>query len=168
MTTAPSSPLDALGINPAAPVAPISISIPSRLHPPIDVSRVKKESGVKDLIKALLDAHGWFHFAMAAGGFGAPGLHDRFAIKDGVLLTIEAKFGTRKPTAMQRSFGLQIIANDGYAFCVSERNIDHLAWWLESFEIAKQCQMQGREVPPEHGSRLLNAISALTDAFAEE
>lgn len=167
MTTAPSSPLDALGIAPAAPAAPIALTIPAKLHPPIDVSRVKKENGVKAIIKELLDAHGWFHFAMAAGGYGAPGIHDRFAIKDGVLLTIEAKFKYGKPTAMQKSFGLQIIANDGYAFCVNERSIDHFAWWLESFEIAKQCQMQGQEVPSEHGSRLLNAISVLTDPFAE-
>lgn len=158
METAPSS----------APALPIEISIPAKLHPPIDVSRIKKENGVKDLVKALLDAHGWFHFAVSAGGFSTPGLHDRFALKDGVFLTVEVKFGTRKVTAMQRAFGAQIIANDAYSFCVNERNIDHLAWWLESFEIAKQCQMQGREVPPEHGSRLLNAISVLTDMFAED
>lgn len=148
--------------------AAIHIQVPAKLHPPIDISRVKNENGVKALVKALLDAHGWFHFAIAAGGFGAtPGLHDRFALKDGVLVTVEVKFKYGKPTAMQRSFGAQILSNDAYAFCVSEKTIDHFAWWLESFEIAKQCQMQGVEVPAEHGARLLNAISVLTDPFAE-
>lgn len=165
MTTAPSDPVAAAGL---VPPAPIAIQVPARLHPPIDVSRIKKENGVKDLIKALFDAHGWFHFAVAAGGYSAPGLHDRFAVKDGVFLTVEAKFGPKKPTTMQKAFGAQIIANDCFSFCVNERNIDHFAWWLESFEIAKQCQMQGREVPSEHGSRLLNAISVLTDPFADD
>lgn len=163
-TAAPSSPLDALGIV-ASPA--IAVEVPARLHPPIDISRIKKENGVKELIKQLLDAHGWFHFAVAAGGYSAPGLHDRFAIKDGVFLSIEAKFYPNKVSTMQKAFGAQVIANDCFAFCVHQLNIDHLAWWLESFEIAKQCQMVSREVPPEHGSRLLNAISALTDPFAD-
>ncbi len=150
------------------PPAPIGITVPSKLHPPIDVSRITKENGVKELIKKLLDLHGWFHFAMAAGGFGGTGgLHDRFAVKDGVLVTIEAKFGRGKLTPLQKGFAAQIISNDCYSFCVSEKTIDHFAWWLESFEIAKQCQMQGVEVPPEHGARLLNAISVLTDPFAK-
>lgn len=165
MTSAPSDPIAQLGI---APAPAIAVSVPAKLHPPIDVSKVKNENGVKALIKLLLDAHGWFHFAAAAGGFSAPGLHDRFAVKDGVLITVEAKFKYNKVSTMQKAFGAQILANDCYAFCVNERNIDHFAWWLESFEIAKQCQMQGREVPSEHGSRLLNAISALTDPFAGE
>lgn len=139
----------------------------SSLQPPIDTSRWKKENNVKDCVKRLLDVHGWFHFPMAAGGYGAPGLPDRAALKDGVPLYIECKFGKGKVTALQRAFGAQVIANDAYAFCVNERNIDHLAWWLESFEIAKQCQMRGQEVPAEHGARLLNAISVLTDPFAE-
>ena len=71
--------------------------------------------------------------------------------------------GSRKSTP----FAAQITANDGFAFCVNERNIDHLAWWLESFEIATQAQAAGTDIPPEHGARLLNAINELTDLFAE-
>ncbi len=149
--------------------APVGVTIPAKLHPPIDISKLKNENGVKDLIKKLLDAHGWFHFAVAAGGFGGtPGLHDRFAVRDGVFITIEAKWKYGKPTVLQRAFARHVLANECYAFCVSERNIDHFAWWLESFEIAKQCQMQGKEIPAEHGSRLLNAIGVLTDPFAEK
>ncbi len=144
-----------------------SVTVPAKLHPPIDVSRVKKEEGVKQIIKRLLDVHGWFHFAPGGNAFGAQGIGDRLAIKNGVFLSIEAKFGTNKPKPLQKSFAAQIIANDGFAFCVNERNIDHLAWWLESFEIATQYQQRGQEVPAEHGARLLNAISALTDLFAE-
>ena len=150
--------------DPTSPVA-----APSKPHPlvaPIDVSGVKDEKGVKRLIKRLLDFHGWFHFMPAANGFGTAGLSDHFALKTGVFLAIEAKFGTNKPRPLQKSFAAQVIANDAYAFCVSERNIDHLAMFLESFEIATQCKMAGAEIPDEHGARVLNAIGALTDPFA--
>lgn len=145
----------------------VCIAVPAKLHPPIDVSRVRNEKGVKDLVKALLNAHGWFCWMPGANGYGTQGVSDFLAIKNGVFLVVETKFGYNKPKPTQRAFAGQIIANDGYAFCVNEKNIDHLAWWLESFELATQHQMRGQEVPAEHGSRLLNAIAALTDLFAE-
>lgn len=142
-------------------------SEPTKPFPtPIDMSRVKDEKGVKTLIKRLLDFHGYFHWMPGANGYGTQGVSDHLAIKNGVFLAIEAKFGSNKPKPMQKAFAAQIIANDGFAFCVTEKNIDHLAWWLESFEVATQHQMQGLEVPAEHGSRMLNAVSALTDPFA--
>lgn len=144
-----------------------SSSKPHPLVAPIDMSKVKDEKGVKGKIKLLLDFHGWFHWMPSANGYGTMGVSDHAAIKDGVFLVIEAKFGRNKPKPLQKQFAQQIIANDAYAFCVNERNIDHLAMWLESFEHAKQAQMAGTEIPIEHGSRLLNAISALTDGFAE-
>lgn len=145
----------------------VSISIPEKLIPPIDVSRIKDENGVKKLIKALLDAHGWFHVPMAAGTFSPSGLHDRWALKTGVTLTVEAKKYPRKPTALQCSFAAQVIANSGFAFCVHDRNIDWFAWWLESFELSVMAQRQGLEVDPAHGARMLNAIDQLTAPFGE-
>lgn len=144
-----------------------SVIVPAKLHPPINVAQVKTENSVKAIVKALLNAHGWFTWMPGANGYGQQGVADHLAIKNGVFLAVEAKFGRNKPKPLQKSFAAQVIANDGFAFCVNERNIDHLAWWLESFEIATQYQQRGQEVPAEHGARLLNAISALTDAFAE-
>lgn len=166
MTTAPSNPLVDAGLAPAAPPV-IGVTIPAKLHPPLDVSRIKNENGVKELVKKLLDAHGWFHFAVPANGMGSSGVHDRLALKDGVFISLELKYKYNKPSTLQKAFAAQVLANDCFAFCVNEKNIDHLAWWLESFEIAKQCQIAGRDVPSEHGSRMLNAISVLTDPFAE-
>jgi hypothetical protein len=139
-------------------------------HPlaaPIDVSKIKNEKGVKTLVKRLLDYHGYFHWMPAANGYGAQGISDHNAIKDGVFLAVEAKFGYNKPKPLQKSFAAQIMANDGFAFCVNERNIDHFANWLESFSIATQAQVRGLDVPDEHGARMLNAISALTELFGE-
>ena len=133
---------------------------------PIDMSRVKDEKGMKSKIKQLLDHHGYFHWMPGANGYGTQGISDHLAIKDGVFVAIEAKFGNNKPKPTQKSFAAQIIANNGFAFCVNEKNIDHLAWWLASFDVAVWSQVMGQEVPPEHGSRMLNAISVLTDGFA--
>jgi hypothetical protein len=144
------------------------IIIPAKLHPPIDVSRITKEDGVKKLVKELLNAHGWFFWMPAANGFGTYGVSDFNALKDGIFIAVETKFKYGKPTAQQKGYAAQVLANDCYAFCVNERNINHLAWWLESFEVAKQMQMRGQEVPAVHGSRLLNAITALTQAYEGE
>lgn len=152
---------------PAPSEAP-SVSIPAKLHPPINVSKVKNEKGVKTLIRDLLNTHGWFTWMPGANGYGTQGVSDHLAIKNGVFLVVEAKFGTNKPKPVQKGFAAQIMANDGFAFCVNERNIDHFAWWLESFEIATQHQLAGLEVPQEHGSRMLNSISVLTDPFASD
>ncbi len=163
MTTAPSDPLAEAGLV----AQPIGIQIPAKLHPPLDVSRIRNENGVKELVKKLLDAHQWFHFAIPAGQFSSGGLHDRFAIRNGVLITIELKYKYSKATAQQKNFARQVLENDCFAFCVNERNIDHLAWWLESFAIATQCQQAGKPIPDAHGARMLNAISVLTDGFAD-
>ena len=53
----------------------------------------KNETAVKKEIKRLLDQHKWFHWAAAASPFGATGISDRLAFRDGVLLCVEAKFG---------------------------------------------------------------------------
>jgi hypothetical protein len=134
---------------------------------PLDVSRITNEKGVKTLIKRLLDFHGYFHWMPAANGFGTTGVSDHLALKNGVFVAIEAKFGSNKPKPLQKAFAAQVITNDAFAFCVSEKNIDHLAMWLESFEVATRYQMDGKEVPEEHGARMLNAIAVLTEPFAE-
>lgn len=139
---------------------------PSPLEPPIDMSHAKTEKDVKKRIKQLLDLHGWFHWMPAANGYGQQGVPDHAAIKNGVYLVIEAKFGYNKPKPLQKAFAAQIIANDAFAFCVNEKNIDHLAWWLESFELATQAQSRGEPLSDDHGSRMLNAINVLTDLFA--
>lgn len=144
--------------------------MPTKPHPlmlPIDMSRAKKEKDVKEKIKALLNFHGWYTWMPGANGFGAQGISDHLALKNGVFLAVEAKFGRGKPTAMQKSFAAQIMSNDGFAFCVNEQNIDHLRMWLESFEASTQAQMKSQEVPQEHGARMLNAIAALTEPYAE-
>lgn len=144
-----------------------SVSVPTSFPTPIDVSKVKDEKGVKKIIKQILDHFGWFHWMPGANGFGAQGISDHLALKNGVFLAVEAKFGTNKPRPTQCAFAGHIIANDAYAFCVNERNIDHLAWFLESFEHAVAAQVAGGSVPDDHGARMVNAIAVLTAPFKQ-
>lgn len=147
---------------------------PHPLQAPLDMSRVTNEKGVKAMIKRLLDYYGWFHWMPGANGYGMQGISDHLSIKDGVFLAVEAKFGANKPKPTQKAFAAQIMANDGFAFCVNEKNIVHFAMWLESFAIANEAtrralaagQDPDTAVPHEHGARMLNALSVLTDAFA--
>lgn len=155
MTTVPSLPSNELAPG----------ELPRLICPPINVSRWRSEKQVKQKVKQILDFFGWFHWMPATGGYGVSGVHDFNALKDGAFLSIETKFGPGKATALQSSYAAQVIANTSFAFLVNEKNIDHLVWYLQSFAEARECQMRGQEVPPEHGSRMLNSISVLTDGF---
>lgn len=147
---------------------------PHRLIAPLDVSKIRDEKGVKKLIRELLNFHGWFTWMPSANGYGTAGCPDHLALKDGTFLAVEAKFGYNKPSALQKSFAGQIIANSGFAFCVNERNIDHLAWWLESYAVSvaasRDALAEGRNpeeaTPVEHGSRMVNAMAALTGSWS--
>lgn len=120
-----------------------------------------KEAHVKDDVKALLNKFDWFWFMPPANGFGGSGISDFIAVKRGTFLSIETKFGSNKPTAMQIGFLNSIRANDGFAFIVNEKNLGWLEAWLESFDLAINCVAQKMQVPPEHGARMLNAIAEL-------
>lgn len=150
---------------PSLPKAPAPFERTAPYPTPIDVSKFKKEADVKRAIRRIFDHYGWFHWMPAANGFGQQGVSDHLALKDGVFVVVEAKFGTNKPRPTQKAFAAQVLANDAYAFCVTDRSIDHLVWFLDSFEAAVLAQRQGQPLPDEHGSRMLNAIAALTEAF---
>lgn len=143
----------------------ISHSIEKKYIPPIDISKWRLEKDVKKAVRAMLDYFGWFAWMPGANGFGSQGVHDFLALKDGVFLTVETKFGDGKPTAMQRSFAGHVFANNGFSLLVNETKIDHLYWFLESFEVSKLRQLKGLDVEDAHGSRMLNALASLTELW---
>jgi hypothetical protein len=96
------------------------------------VKTYRNENDVKAQVKKLLDQHGWLHWAVPMNGFGSSGISDRNALKDGVFLAIECKFGSNKPTALQYAYLQNVIHQGGYAFVVHEKNIDALGVWLAS------------------------------------
>jgi hypothetical protein len=70
----------------------------------IKLKSMRDEKGVKENVKRLLDAFDWFWWMPPANGYGKVGVSDFHAIKDGVFLAIETKFGSNKPTHHQRAF----------------------------------------------------------------
>lgn len=128
---------------------------------------MRSEKDVKKKVKAILDKHGWFWFMPPANAYGKSGISDIIAMRRGAFMAIETKFGANKPTAMQVGFCNSIRQEDGFAFVVSDRNIDWFAAFMESFDVSVAEQSHGRKVPHEHGARMLNAIAELSNKLLD-
>jgi hypothetical protein len=124
---------------------------------------MKNEKDVKARVKKLLDKHNWFWFMPPANGYGKAGISDIIALKDGTFIAIETKFGSNKPTALQKGFLDSINAENGFGFVVHDGNIGQLDAFLESFAESAGLMGKRQDVPPELMSRQLDAIAALTD-----
>lgn len=120
-----------------------------------------KEVDVKAAVKKLLNEHNWFWWMPPANGFGRSGIADFNALRGGVFLAVETKFGTNKPTAMQVGFLDSVRSESGMAFVVSDRNIEHFATWLEAFDRAVTAQAEERDVDPADGAAMLDAMRAM-------
>ena len=127
---------------------------------------MSSEKHVKHKVKKLLDKHGWFWWMVPANGYGKGGVSDFHALKNGVFLAIETKYGANKPTALQKQFCESIMSCKGFAFVVNEKNLDWLDRWLTCFESATVAVSQGNEVAHTDGADMLNAIASLTKLLA--
>ena len=123
----------------------------------------RNENDVKKEIKILLNNHHWFHWAAAASPFGATGISDRLAFRDGVLLCVEAKFGKNKPTAMQKAFLESIAAESGFGFVVNERNLPAFALFMVLFDLSCAAVANGEKVPDNEGATMLQCLHDLTE-----
>lgn len=128
---------------------------------------MRNEKDVRRKVQALLNQYDYFYWSIPATGYGQNGISDMHALKNGVFLAIETKFGTRKPTALQVGFLNSIRSERAYAFVVSDRNLDWFEAFLESFAIATECASRGEMPPQEHGARLLNAIAELSNKLLD-
>lgn len=128
---------------------------------------MKNEKDVKKKVKALLDRHEWFWCMPPANAYGKSGISDFLVWRRGAFMAIETKFGSNKPTAPQVGFLNSIRAEDGFAFVVSDRNIDWFQAFLESFDIAVVAQSKKEDVPAEHGARMVNAIAELSNKLLD-
>jgi hypothetical protein len=125
------------------------------------------EGDVKRPVRALLTKHGWHWWMPPANGFGKAGISDTNALKSGVFLAVECKYGDRQPTANQKQFLRNVIVNDGVAFVVRETTVDALRFWLNAFDRA-QAKMQ-RELPvdPADGAIMVNMALVLQKDFMQ-
>jgi hypothetical protein len=122
---------------------------------------MKNEKDVKAKVKKLLDKHKWFWFMPPANAYGRSGISDFIALKDGVLLAIETKFGSNKPTAMQKAFLETINSESAFGFVVNDQNIDWLEAFLEDFGSQAKEVGTNRRMSNEAGARLVDALRAL-------
>lgn len=131
---------------------------------------MNNEKDVKKAVKKLLDRHDWFWWMPPANGYGTTGVSDFNALKNGVFLAIETKFGNNKPTVRQKAYSETIWAQKGIAFCVNETHLEWLEQWLKCFDNATHAVvLAGPDTRPEDavniedGAAMLNAVHMLTE-----
>lgn len=125
-----------------------------------------KEADVKAEVKTLLKKHGFFWWMPANNGFGKSGTSDFLAIRKGVFIAIETKFGGNRPTPLQVAFLNSIMAEDGFGFVVDEKRLELFAGWLAAFDRAAECAAKKKPVAEEDGAYMLDAIRELTRELA--
>lgn len=84
------------------------------------------ESKVKAQLRKTLDALGIYHFMPAANGFGRAGIPDVIGCYNGQFVAFECKAGKGKTTALQEREIGRIQAAKGWAFVISELNVEHV------------------------------------------
>lgn len=122
----------------------------------------ENEKDVKKQVKGLLDKHGWFWWMPPANGFGRTGIADILAVRKGVFLAIETKFGGNKPTPMQIAFLDSVRQEDAFGFVVCEKRLEWLQAWMESFDRAVAAASRQEQPAAEDGAMMLNAIREMT------
>lgn len=121
----------------------------------------KNEKDVKAAVKKLLEAHDWFWWMPPANGYGRVGISDFHALKNGVFLSIETKFGSNKPTVQQKAFLESINTESAFGFVVNDQNLDQLASFLTNFSQQTDLVVAEGKMSNEAGAALIDAIRAL-------
>lgn len=123
----------------------------------------KLEADVKAEVKKLLKKHNWFWWMPPMNGYGKSGVADFNALRAGVFLAVETKFGGNRPTPLQKAYLQSITAEGGFGFVVSDANIEWFKGWLEKFDVATAAVEKGETPSPDDGAYMLNAIAAMTE-----
>jgi Holliday junction resolvase len=84
------------------------------------------ESKVKDKLRKYLSQLGIYHFMPAANGFGRAGIPDIIGCYNGQFVAFECKAGKGKTTALQEREIHNIQLAKGWAFVITELNVDHV------------------------------------------
>lgn len=121
-----------------------------------------KEADVKAEVKKLLTKHKWFWWMPAANGYGRPGASDFMALRGGVFLCVETKFGKNKPTPAQRAFLETITAESGFGFVVNETNLPAFATFLHLFDVSARLVAEKRQMSSADGATMLDCLALLT------
>lgn len=96
------------------------------------------ENAVKQHVRELLTKYGWLNWPNAAGPFSVGGIEDRGALRNGMYLAVECKFGTGKLTVLQEARGRSILAAGGFWWVVNEKNIGDFEAWLRDINDSEE------------------------------
>ena len=122
-----------------------------------------EQRSVKPKVRKMLDKYGWFWWANEANGFGRSGKSDTCAIKNGVFLAIESKFGDNRATALQIGFLNSICVEGGFGLTVSEKTLPALDKFLGNFDRSTSLVARGEKVGADVGGPMLDALKLLQD-----
>lgn len=124
---------------------------------------MEKEKDVKKAVKKLLEKYQWFWWMPPANGFGKSGIADFNAVKNGVFLAIETKFGSNTLTPLQLAYLRAVHGEHCIAFVVNEKRLQSLEAWLESFDKSVQAAVAQKEASSEDNEKMLMAVVELTN-----
>ena len=92
------------------------------------------ENDVKADVKELLTKYGWTHWANSAGPHSVPGIEDRSALRRGMFLAVESKFGKRELTVLQQNRLDAVAAAGGYVWVARETNLEAFEMLLKNLQ----------------------------------
>lgn len=118
---------------------------------------------VKGPVKKLLNKYGWFWWMPAASQFGRSGVSDFLAIKKGMFLAVETKYGKNDPTPMQIAFLNSVRAEDHLAFVVRESTLLAFGQFLNYLDQSIEYAGRQEVAPANIGGAMLDAIKAMTE-----
>jgi hypothetical protein len=124
------------------------------------------ERDVKAEVKKMLTAHKWTYWMPPMNGYGQTGVSDFCALRAGVFMAVETKFGANKLRPMQAKFLNEVMCEQGFAFVVNERTLPVLEQFLTEFDRATAAVTDGQKPTQEMGGAMLEAIRILSEPYA--
>lgn len=89
----------------------------------VDRAQIHDEKGVKRLVRRMLTKSSAESFMPPAAAYGKSGISDIIAVKHGLVVFIETKYGYNKPTANQLAFGKRMTKAGALFVVVNERDV---------------------------------------------
>ena len=126
----------------------------------------KSEADVKKYVKKVLDQYRWRWWMPPMNGFGQTGVSDFNALRAGVFLAVETKFGDNELTTNQEKFLNDVLSEGGFGFVVYETTVETFEKWNELFDVATLHTSKGSAIPNEVGAGLLECARILTEPLA--
>ncbi len=128
---------------------------------PKHLTRTNEARAVKAPVKKLLTEHGWFWWMPPANQYGASGVADIHAVKQGMFMVVETKYNRNDPTPLQMGFLTSVRAERHFAFVVRETTVDAFKRFLHYLDLSLEVAARDEVPGPEIGGPMLDAINEM-------